>query len=446
MKAADERRSMFSQARSKLSAVCKSFSHKIAEDRKDDIDPSAVIRPIIMVCCIFVLAFLSINALMDAPTITHGLLSLLSLAVLFMLRTSRSPRTLGLFYLSASTIVSMLSFGLFWTKITYFFQWFVPIYVFALLVTGNVYFLIFSAVYVGASMIFLNTQGEQLIQHEIAKYSDRSFWLLISNDTAAQLLSIAILVLFETFRMKAERAANIKRVESAKISHRSAYADMVGHLAHEFNNPLAVIHAASIKMRRLPQSAVPDLSASRLQLSNYIGDSITRMDDLLQKLLIFARGSDRETKQSLTMRLFLHSMADRFGPLCEDRAIELRTSDSTDRRAFSIRTQSLAFALEKLVQNSVEALSSRRQGGYISIAASNSEDHLRILVRDNGEGIAPGEENRIFDPFYTRKATVLNRGLGLSMAKGLLEMDGGEIYLDRNSQDTCFVLTLPILK
>lgn len=434
---------MFSQKVLETWNVFKRFFHVIAEDREADIDPSDVIRRIVIFCCVFELILLLVNVLMDGPIIFHGLLSLLSVMALYLLRLSRSPRIIGLFFLSTATVIGMLSLAFSWIRITYYFQWFVPIYVFALLVVGRAFFLVFSALIVGASMVLLAVYGEALISREIANYDDRSFWLLIMNDSASQLVSVALLVLFENFRMRAEWAANAKRVETAKVSHRSAYADMVGHLAHEFNNPLAIIQAASLKMKLIP-ARTPQTSVSRLQLSAYIRESITRMDDLLNNLLIFARGDDREAKKPVTMKTFLHSIADRFSELCRDRAIELKVSDFTGRRSFLLRTQSLAFAMEKLVQNSIEALTDRVEGRCISIEVSNSDTQLRILVKDNGEGVPIGDEFRIFDPFFSHKTEALTKGLGLSMAKGIIALDGGELYLDRSFDDTCFVMTLPI--
>ena len=88
-----------------------------------------------------------------------------------------------------------------------------------------------------------------------------------------------------------------------------------------------------------------------------------------------------------------------------------------------------AFQLEQvllnLVGNAHEALRGGRQGGAITIAGAVEDGRAVVEVRDNGPGIAAEALPRIFEPFYTTKAS--GTGLGLAISAGIVREAGGEL-------------------
>ena len=71
------------------------------------------------------------------------------------------------------------------------------------------------------------------------------------------------------------------------------------------------------------------------------------------------------------------------------------------------------------------------------------QDHVCVSVADSGKGLAPGEQDRIFDAFYTTKADGL--GMGLSINRTIVEAHGGRLWCDKNAErGATFSFTLPV--
>jgi len=79
-----------------------------------------------------------------------------------------------------------------------------------------------------------------------------------------------------------------------------------------------------------------------------------------------------------------------------------------------------------------------------AIAAQREDGVLRVTVADNGEGISPGNRDRVFEPFFTTRREVGGTGMGLQIVRSLLTAHGGTIQLVPSDGGAVFELTLPI--
>src|SRR5205823_3145511 len=91
-----------------------------------------------------------------------------------------------------------------------------------------------------------------------------------------------------------------------------------------------------------------------------------------------------------------------------------------------------------------------RDGGEVEVSAAASDREVLISVSDNGIGIAPDEQERVFDEFYQSSATADGRvpgtGLGLPLARRFVELHGGRIWLESApGEGSRFSFTLPLL-
>ena len=112
----------------------------------------------------------------------------------------------------------------------------------------------------------------------------------------------------------------------------------------------------------------------------------------------------------------------------------------------------VALAEDELVQivlnllfNAADAVP--REGGRIALSASVSEGSVRVEIEDNGPGVAPEIQDRLFEPFTTTKEVGKGTGLGLAVCRGLLEAAGGAISLEgptRSATGARFVFTAPV--
>jgi signal transduction histidine kinase len=101
--------------------------------------------------------------------------------------------------------------------------------------------------------------------------------------------------------------------------------------------------------------------------------------------------------------------------------------------------------LLNLLRNSIEAIADAKQShGSILIEASLAGDFVEICVRDTGSGFPPDLLDNPFLPFSSTKAEGL--GFGLPLCKSIVEVHGGRIWLDENSQGAAVHFTLPVVK
>jgi signal transduction histidine kinase len=100
--------------------------------------------------------------------------------------------------------------------------------------------------------------------------------------------------------------------------------------------------------------------------------------------------------------------------------------------------------LLNLLLNAADALEHRGTQGLVLVAFEEAGDTTRILVEDDGPGVATEVGDRLFEPFVTGKADRGGTGLGLSVCRGLVEAAGGKLDLVRTGPTgTRFALTLP---
>ena len=99
-------------------------------------------------------------------------------------------------------------------------------------------------------------------------------------------------------------------------------------------------------------------------------------------------------------------------------------------------------AIVNLLQNAVDAMADKERR-VLSITARVDEGQMRIVISDTGAGIASANVAKIFDPFFTTKGE-RGTGLGLYIAKQVIEDHRGTINVQTGDRGTAFVISLPL--
>ncbi|MCB4770421.1 cache domain-containing protein [Ancylobacter sp. Lp-2] len=219
----------------------------------------------------------------------------------------------------------------------------------------------------------------------------------------------------------------------------AAVGEITAGVAHEINNPIAVIQGNLDVLRELVGRSGEGRTEFRL-----IDEQIMRVSEIVGRLLQFARPEEYA------------GAADRHGPaeviadclplvrhLLDRSAVTVRCEDRASRLVLMNRTE-LQQVLVNLIVNAIHAMP---DGGELTLRAYDMEredrEGIGIDVEDTGTGMTAEVMARIFDPFFTTKAGRGN-GLGLSITRKLVTRQGGEIAVRSiPGEGTTFTVFLP---
>lgn len=232
-----------------------------------------------------------------------------------------------------------------------------------------------------------------------------------------------------------EQSLGELRVSNDQIRHKDKLAslgEMAAGVAHELNNPLSSI---SFSLQMLLRDA-PEESRLRQHLER-IQRNVDRMQKLAEGLTSFARPSETEKAVVDLRRVLADSLV-----LAEHefrvRGIRIETDLEAALPAIRASESQLHHVFVNLLKNAAQAVSARfgpdeaehaaREGGSTTLRARCGPDgFVCVEVSDNGAGIPPEYQDRLFTPFFTTKPRGQGTGLGLYIVKQIVEDLGGRL-------------------
>jgi len=241
-------------------------------------------------------------------------------------------------------------------------------------------------------------------------------------------------------RLRAQRELELSRQTAAYSAKMAALGEMSSNVAHEVNNPLAAILLRAHRLRMLVARSPLDLEGVE-RASADIETTVHRIRRIVDALRTFARDAEHDPMRPEPVARIVADTVE----LCSERfrhhAIGLRIDPVAPDLYASCRGIQISQILLNLLGNAFDAVENQSQR-WVRIQAEGDDREVRISVTDSGPGVPPDLENRIMEPFFTTKEVGKGTGLGLSVSKGIAEVHGGALVLDRASLDTRFILTL----
>jgi signal transduction histidine kinase len=230
-----------------------------------------------------------------------------------------------------------------------------------------------------------------------------------------------------------------KAIQSDKLA---SLGTMAAGIAHEINNPLAIIEGnATLADFQLSKGEVDEV---RERMARIV-DSTERITDIVNSIRMFS--GQREEDALVNYRV--QKLITRVLSMCEARitskGIKIEMGQIPEKLNIPCRPVDVCRIIFSLLENSEQELS-KTGSGWIKIDCVETNSHVDIRITDSGSGIEKSLSNKIFDPFFTMKPVGQGQGLGLSLAKSLALEHDGELSLDDKSKNTCFVLKLPKFK
>jgi signal transduction histidine kinase len=223
--------------------------------------------------------------------------------------------------------------------------------------------------------------------------------------------------------------------------------DLVAWVGHDLRTPLASIR---VIVEALADGVVQDTATVERYLQTAQRDirSLSRLiDDLFEMAQLDAGGLQLERRPNSIADLISDTL-ESFSAQAERQGVRLEGSCASGVDPVWIDAQQIGRVLANLVSN---ALRHTPAGGTVSVRALTTAESAQVEIADTGEGINADDLPHVFEQFYrgekSRSRATGGAGLGLAIAKGIIEAHGGRIWVEsRPGQGTRFCCTLPASK
>jgi two-component system, NtrC family, sensor kinase len=244
---------------------------------------------------------------------------------------------------------------------------------------------------------------------------------------------------------EADAQMNVLNAQLMQSDKLAALGKMAAGVAHEINNPLAVILQKTGWMEDL--LAEEDFKNSKnleeLRTSiKKIEEHVERARKVVHNMLGYARKmeprlEDVDVNETLKQTV---SILDNYARINN---IEIRTDLAQNLPIIASDQAQLQQVFLNLISNAIDAIG---KDGLITVRSGRSGQELQVNISDNGRGIPEELQKKIFDPFFTTKETGKGTGLGLWISYTIIEKMGGRIsFKSKAREGSAFTVELPII-
>jgi PAS domain S-box-containing protein len=237
---------------------------------------------------------------------------------------------------------------------------------------------------------------------------------------------------------EAKDKAILKMKQAQKIE---AIGLLAAGVAHEINQPLTYIKAIfECTLHDLEQQKVD--SKALVEECREAVNQVNRISRIINHLRLFGRAHTLSF-QTVRLERVLDDTLILMDPMLRLHGIELRRDIQDDVPEISCDPIRFEQVFINLFQNAIDALKPV-QKKQINITMVARDDRLILSFNDNGVGIDPAMQDKMFEPFVTTKEVGEGTGLGLSIVYGIIEEHHGDIQYHAEAQGSTFVITLPL--
>lgn len=207
-------------------------------------------------------------------------------------------------------------------------------------------------------------------------------------------------------------------------------------VAHEVKNPM---NAIVLHLQLLHDKAQKTDPETRRHM-DVIGDEIRRLDSVVQTLVDFMRPRDLH-EQEIDMRRILDEVSTLAAPDAAQHGVRLTRELPDQPLLVRVDSDLMKQAILNLVLNGVQAM---ERGGTLTLAAHREDDTILTEVRDQGSGIPPELQEKVFQLYFTTKKEKGGSGIGLAQASQYVELHRGKMdFESKVGVGTTFRLRLP---
>ena len=317
----------------------------------------------------------------------------------------------------------------------------------------------------GAAAVFLQARREDMLGNDVGKYLHVDNVLRAIKDVAGgsvrrrTVMDVerrdespyaggAGVLRFSVRPVRRDDSASamvtIEDITQQKVAEESRHA-FVAHTTHELRTPLTNI-------RLYVETAIDEGEhnpATRAKCLNVINGETRRLERIVGEMLSMAEieaGSFKIKTDDVRLETVFEELRSDYQQQANEKRIQLSLNLPPKLPVIRGDRDKMMLALHNLVGN---ALKYTPEGGRITVTVEVTANQLLVSVADTGIGISPEDAERIFERFYRAKdprvAKITGTGLGLTLAREVVRMHGGDITVESQiDQGSTFTMTLPV--
>ncbi len=293
-----------------------------------------------------------------------------------------------------------------------------------------------------------SAEGERAIWSERAQVTRVRYLLAI----ACSLLAGIVVLGFVAHRASVlRRAAVAAKEDLSKAQLQLEYSTrmaslgmMAGGVAHEINNPLAIIHALAANLLRQvkAEGAVP--AEMIVRTGKRIEQTADRIAKIVRSMRYLAREGSQDTLRLTPVTRIVEETLEACRERFREHSVNLCLPVIDPALSVSCREVQIAQVLLNLLQNAYDAVMEQTGDRWIRLDVAVQDRSVAFSVIDSGPGIPLELKTRIMEPFFTTKEVGKGTGLGLSLSAAIVEEHGGKLELTEEGGHTCFSFRLPM--
>jgi len=239
-----------------------------------------------------------------------------------------------------------------------------------------------------------------------------------------------------TEKINTEKELELKRAEAIHASKLTILGEMAAGVAHEINNPLAIIkgNLSLLKKSELENEKF----IKRIDTINVCVDRIAK---IVKGLSQFSRSSEPGKRELCSLAKIIRDAVFLSEVIAKKYSVDIRIQD-VGTLEINCSAVEIEQVVVNLIKNSIDAVKDLNHK-WVVVAAKSENDEICLSVTDSGPSIPVDIAEKIFQPFFTTKVVGDGTGLGLSISKGILESHSATIELKKCFENTCFEIRFP---
>lgn len=242
-----------------------------------------------------------------------------------------------------------------------------------------------------------------------------------------------------------------QRAKNVQASRLSSLGEMAGGIAHEINNPLAIIHGRTkqienILQRNLESATKNDLSSIQMELTEKtksIINTVDRINKIIKGLKAFSRDGSVDSMEIASAKVIIEDTLVFCSEKFRNHGVEIDVKSAEQELFISCQPQQISQVLLNLLNNAFDAQVSN-DVKKISVEVLSSDDFIKFRVSDYGEGVK--FPDKLFQAFFTTKPLGQGTGIGLSISYGIVKRHQGNMYLESPQNPTTICFEIPATK